>query len=491
VDPAWSTGSTVVPAALSLRTRALTYQCSIAVAGRRSCYDDLVREAEVRGVHDRPGVVVAAALTTALVPVGWLRHRNAWSGGLDLGIFDQAVWLLSEGRAPDVTINGRSIFADHLSPVLGLFVPLYVLAATPLWLLAGQAAALGLAVVPLRRLARDRGVDVRAVTAAYVVSAPMLAAAIFDFHPSTVAVLPLAWLVASLEATERRPVLLAAVGVLLCRADLGWIVAATAIAAPTRHRRPLLIVGVVGVAAGFAVPALFGAEGTFEIHYGHLGDSPTDALAAPWRAIEAFAAKDLATVFLWLIGCGMLVLLAPRWLAAILIAGVPVLASRWPGTEDPFTHYGAPLVPLILAGAIAGLATHHRRADARVLVGGALVATLLAGPLSPKAPEPYSVTTVFTQNFDGHLDDALRGIHPDEPLAASNRVLPHVSQRDDVYGFPIPFVTSDLAVLYGGADAEAAERIRVVIGRSEEDRAQMEELGFEVEDLGGIVVGRR
>jgi uncharacterized membrane protein len=313
---------------------------------------------------------------------------------------------------------------------------------------------------------------------------------VFDFHPSTLAVLPLAWLVVAVQHDDRRPVVLAALAVVLCRADLGWLVAATALAARPRHRGLLVATGVAGVVLGSIVPAALGGEGTFEIHYGQLGDGPLEVVTHPWRLLTAFAVADARTVFLWALGVGLLVVLSWRWSLAVLVGGLPVLLSRWPGTEDPYFHYGAPLVPLLLAGAVAAMASGHRRANPKVLVAGAIVTTLLAGPLSPKVPEPYSVATVARENFDGHLDDALAAVDDDEPVSATNRAIPHLSHRTLVYGFPIPFVSGELSVLYGAADAAVAEQIHVVIGRPA-DREQMERFGFDVEDLGGILVGTR
>lgn len=449
-------------------------------------------DAAARRRRDGAGAVAAVALTVALLAAGWLRHRNGWTGGLDLGIFDQGLWLLSEGLAPEVTINGRNLFADHLSPVLLAFVPLYVVAATPAWLLAAQAASIGAGVLPLRRLARRRGVDVAAVTVAYAISAPLLAAAFFDFHPSTLAVAPLCWLVASVGDDDRRPVAVAAVLVLLCRADLGLVVAALAIPARPRHRVPLLVIGALGVASGAAVPALLGGEGTFEVHYGHIADSPSGVLRQPWRLLTGFSAEDLATLFLWALA-GALVVFAPRWAVATLVAALPVLLSRWHGTEDPWFHYGAPFVPLVLAGSVEGLRSAHRWARPRTVVVAAVVAAVVSSPFAPHAPEPYSVATVVDANFDGHLDEAVAAVPDGAPVSATNFYLPRLSHRRSVYGFPIPFAGGDLAVLYGGADAGAAERIRVVLGRSDEpsDRARMVEHGFDVEAIGPVLVGRR
>lgn len=457
------------------------------------CYERGV--ASPRAAGDRAGWIAGGVLAVALTLLGWVRHRNGWSG-IDMAVFDQGVWKLSRGEAPDVTVNGRSLFADHVSPILVLFAPLYRLATTPVWLIAAQAGALGAGLPAIRRLARRAGASVAAFTIAYVLSAPLLAAGIADIHPSTMAVAPLAWLLVGFRGDSRRPVVAAIAGIAVCRADLGWVVAATALVAPRRHRPLVVALGLGATAVGYLVPSLLGSEATFPVHYGHLGDSPGDVLSHPWRLLSGFTAKDLQTVALWLLPTGFATALAPRWLAATLLAGAPVLLSQWPGTQDPFTHYGAPLVPLALGGAITVLARQPAPPSGRTVVSprlvlaGAVAATALAGPLSPKAPEEYSAFDVLTANFDGHLDDALAAVGPGAPVAAVPQVLAQLTHRDLAYGWPIPFRTVGLSILYGGADPEVAARIRVVIA-GPGDRAEMESYGFRVEDVGPLSVGRR
>ena len=429
-------------------------------------------------------------LAAVLTVVGWIRHRNGWSGALDLGIFDQGVWLLSRGLAPEVTVNGRNLFADHLSPVLVLFAPLYRVMATPVWLIAGQAVSIAVGLPAMRRFAATRGVDPRPVTFAWVVAAPLLAAAVFDFHPSTLAVGPLAWLLVALDLDRRWPVVLAAAAVLLCRADLGWVVASTAIVAPPRFRRDLIVLGAGGVVLGWIIPSMLGAEGTFPVHYGQLGDSPADALTHPWRLLTALSAADLRTYALWTMAGGFLVFGAPRWAITVAVAGLPVLLSDWSGTESPQYHYGAPTLPLVLAGSVVALSSGASWAKPRYLVFGALAATLVAGPLSPKAEGAYSFWEITTPRVGDELDRALAAVDDDQPVSAVNRVLPHLTHREAAYGWPLPFRSTSLSVLYGGADAETARSIEVVIA---EDNAtdELEALGFEVEDLGRLVIGRR
>ena len=70
--------------------------------------------------------VVTARMVTSDVVYALARHDRYVTTGFDLGIFDQAVWLMSRGRAPFVTTIGIDVFADHVSPVLLAFVPLLV-----------------------------------------------------------------------------------------------------------------------------------------------------------------------------------------------------------------------------------------------------------------------------------------------------------------------------------------------------------------------------
>src|SRR6266508_1911502 len=108
----------------------------------------------------RPTVAVAlaAVVYAALLSAASLaRHHAIRSGGYDLGIFDQAVWLLGHGHAPFSTIRGRDLFADHFQPALALLAPLGALGVTPAALLVLQALLLAAAAPVLYLLARARG----------------------------------------------------------------------------------------------------------------------------------------------------------------------------------------------------------------------------------------------------------------------------------------------------------------------------------------------
>lgn len=417
-------------------------------------------QATTRGL-DRGGLVAALLLAGALGTLGWVRHRNFWSGAFDLGIFDQAVWQLSEGRA-FVSLVDRNVFADHFSPVLLLFVPLYWVAATPLWLIGGQAAALGLTVLPLRALARDVQVPPWWATALVCGSAPVLSAATFDFHPSTLAVPWVAMMLLYARRDHRFWALVAAAAVVLCRADLSLVLVAAAVVAGPRTRVPLALTGFVGAAVGSALPSLFGETNGWTLHFGHLGSSPVDALLHPWDLVGALLSdgsiRPLAT---WVLAAGCLVVLRPRWMLALVVAGLPVLLSSWGATALPWFHYGAPMAPIAIGGTIVSLDPRLQpwRVLAQfrpvILAGGVLVAVAVASPLSASTPDQFRLWDVLRPSPGRDSTAAVTLVRDGDVVSADNQLVPHLSHREQIFMFPLPFAMAE-GFLQGSAEPDLA-----------------------------------
>src|SRR3546814_20359586 len=70
----------------------------------------------------------------------------------DLGIWDQAVWLLAHGESFD-TIRGLHVFGFHASPALYLYVPFFWLGAGPKLLTVPMAVLIGAGDVAAFRIA--------------------------------------------------------------------------------------------------------------------------------------------------------------------------------------------------------------------------------------------------------------------------------------------------------------------------------------------------
>ena len=450
--------------------------------------------------RDRNGFVAGGLLAISLAAVSVLRAHNHWAGGLDLGLFDQSVWLMSKGSAPDVTFLQGSIFADHVSAVLLLFVPLYLITATPVWLLVGQAVAIGATIVPVRRMARCLGAPGWIATFATVASAPLLAAAVFDFHPLVLAVPGVAWLLVGALEDDRRTALLAVAWIAFCRADAGFVAVGVAILASTHLRWRLIAAGLTSAAAGLAIPHLFGEpRQTFGRYYSDLGDSPVDALIHPWRVASAMVDGSFSsTLIIWLLPVLFLPVLRPRWAAALVVGGSPLLLSSWPGISLPWFHNASVIAPVAIGGALASIAglrdDSHRRLAVVSLCAGTVVALAMQSPLAPRAPIAVRIPDVLRTN-GARVDETIALVSDDVSVAAPNQFAALLAHRRVVYVLPCPFPSliddEDDEGIIDICDGRTArpELVLAETFRSEGLRA----LGYDVEPAPtpGIVVGRR
>ena len=68
---------------------------------------------------------VTALMALWMFAITWLRHRAWFSQNYDIGIFDQAMWLISHFREPFVTVRVINIFGDHANFALIILAPFY------------------------------------------------------------------------------------------------------------------------------------------------------------------------------------------------------------------------------------------------------------------------------------------------------------------------------------------------------------------------------
>lgn len=387
-------------------------------------------------------------LAGGLFVVSWLRHQHHWTG-FDLAIFDQGAWQLAHGR-DHISLVERHVMADHFSPVLYAFGALYRLVPTTAWLFAAQGLALGATVLPMRAVARHFDQPAGRATGLVALSSPLLAAGLFDFHPATLAVPFLAGTLLFALQGRLAATTIAAIAAVLCRADLALVLFGIAIVAAPRARWRLVAVGAVAAAVSAVVPGRFGETNGWAPHFGHLGETPVQAVLHPWDVVaELLSVSSLSTLVLWVVASGVAIVLRPRWLLALVVAGLPVLLSRWEGTELPWYHYGAPMAPLAMGGTLAGLALAASRGDRwaqRIKVlwwSGPVLVLLLASPLSLLAPDSNRVWRVAFGDDGRDVAGAVALVGARESLSADQRALSQLSQRERAYLYPIPFATAD------------------------------------------------
>jgi uncharacterized membrane protein len=421
-----------------------------------------------------------AVFVVAFVATTWTVHERFGTYGFDLGIYDQATWLLSRGRAPFVTVRGLDLLGQHAAYIMVLVAPLYRLWADPRLLLLLQVLFLALPAVVLYRLGgRHLGHPAAglAVAVAYLAYPGVQWAISWQFHPEAIAagLLALAVLAADRRRWPAMALWLALAA--LCGEEVGLVVAGFGLLLVVGgHRRVGWRTAGAGLAwflvATYVLVPLHAGRVTrlFETDYGIAGTGPWALVRAlptmAGHALQTGMANDglfyLLLVFLPLLG---LPLLAPRWLLPVAPPLLLNLAAIQPEHHQLRFHYLATAAPLLAAGAVAGLAavrSARRRLLAPLLVLLVVVACLTSWRYGP-APWDRDPVAVPAGSADQVRRQALALVPEGAPVSAQYNLVPHLGHRDEVYEFPNPF----RAVNWGLAGDEhpqaTLERLRFVV----------------------------
>lgn len=377
------------------------------------------------------GLVFVVYLTAALA------RADRLEGGVELARSAQAVWQLAEGRAPETTVGGDLNYLALRLP-LGL-VPLAAVTRflpTVATLLAAQAAALALGVVPVWHLARKvanlRIGATAALVLVYAVHPAVAGLDLADFHPAALAVTPL--LVAAYAAERKRWTwfAVASVTAVSLSSELGLVIAVMGVTLMIERERRIGSIAVVAglawvVVAVFAVQGPLGTglvdAGAFEA-YGDTGlEVLIEMVRNPFRPVGDILTEENLRVTASVLGPLLfLPLLSLRKLAPALplqalyfVADAPLIGPDGGGRT-------AALVAFAFVAAPAALAKLGRRSIERVLVDRGLLTLLLAAGLaallttSPLAPHAEA------WRRDGRQEEARRAALAAVPPVVSVRV---------------------------------------------------------------------
>lgn len=391
------------------------------------------------------------AATYLLVLGGYTteRYLRFRSGTFDLGIFDQAVYLMSRGLNPFLTTRGVFVQEDHFQPILFLVAPLYYLWSSPVALLWLQTAILACGVWPAYRLARHHRLsegESLLMAGAYLCLPAIQYLNAFDFHPVSIMASTLIWALWFLESGCWWAYGLCLVLSLMCTEAAGFTVGLLAFNA-------LLIRGWRwgGATAALALAGLVVAKlsnGAFP----HSGMSPYAALYAQYGTSEVEVVTHLlrhplkvlaelstfGTAYFLMEICGSLAFLPVLSPVRLLPSTATLLGNllSWRQAQHSIAfHYGAALAPFYFWAAVSGLGRTRStfRKVCLLCVGAASLASLGFGPLG----SVHGGKFYFHQRIENRY---LEPIESGQVVSAGTQLGAHLSQRASLYLFPNPFV---------------------------------------------------
>jgi uncharacterized membrane protein len=387
------------------------------------------------------------------------RHNNFWTHDYDLGIFDQAVWLLSRAES-FITVRGLAVFGHHANLGFLFLVPFYWLGAGPNFLNLLMVGSLTLGAWPVFRYAAQllRN-EWLALVLAFAFLAHFTTSWIVNetFHPEVVAIAP--FLAAYVAATNDRWRSYATwlATALVWKEDIALAAFMLGLILVLRGKRKagLITMGVSAAWFLFAtqlmIPYFSGGGAFYDDFFGELGDRPTEiainAITDPGLVVGMLSQHDAIGYLRDLLApFAGVPLLSPLTLLIGLPQFLVNLLSVHSLSANIHAHYVAmPLAAAALA-MVEGVAFLRQLAWRRFLVGligAASLATAVAWSLFPiGARYDEGFWPLGGTDRRAILEEVIALPDDDDAIAATYNLVPHLTHRREIYTFPNPWIRS-------------------------------------------------
>lgn len=453
-------------AGTSARLHAVKELSWFSVKARLGGWGDII-VGRARTTHPAAWLVALAAVFFAATfgALGVQNHRNFGTWSYDMGIYDQATWLISRGDS-FMSVRGMDVWGHHVNLILLLLAPFYWFGAGPEFLYVVQACALALGAVPLYLIARDKfktpwmGLLFAVVYLMYV---PVQWISWAMFHPEALVIAPL--LYAWWFATKQRwgwcyaMVLLA----LSTREDtalavfmMGLVLLVYLRDAPDFRRVARKCVGLMAlglmwylVCTRVILPAFNDGKEPFYItyFYGNYGDSTPEILGTILREPDKVVSdavqhdrlvfyKQMSWPLGWVFLANPLALLMalPQLLASVI--GLSPYARM-----VKYQYTSVMIAPMMIASVHGAFMFWRFRVARTVLPLWMLLCSYTANVAWSPSELNKDAFAVWSQPHPRHesLRVALTYIPDGAAVTASYQLLPHLSHREHIYDWPNPF----------------------------------------------------
>ena len=383
-----------------------------------------------------------------------LKHSVYKSTAFDLGIFDQALYLISQGKAPFSSLTGWHILADHAAFILYPLSLLYWIYPDVHWLLMVQAIALSFACYPAFKLAlqagltRSQGMVVSTVCLLYPV---VFRINLFDFHPEVIALPSILWMVLAARSRHIGAFCIALLITLGCKDALSLTVAAIGlwmIFFETRKKYGFLSfsAGIAWffIASKVVIPTFYPEEvvsvSRYLDRYSELGGSAQEILQNTFvqpqlMLSRIFSFETFGYLFLLCLPVIYIFLAGNMSPLLQLVPAVPTLIMNILANSDAGVHrdlayqYSLPIIPFLLLAVIACFQERHfsffsgRRGRITIITWAVASFLILARPIS------------FFESYNDSIDrlqateQAVARVRGDGSVLTTAEIVPHLSHR--------------------------------------------------------------
>ena len=402
---------------------------------------------------------------------GLSRYRTFHNRTFDLALYARQAWGLAHGDYWDPIVDCHFL-GTHVALVLwplGLLGRVF--GVVPV-LIVAQALALALAALPLAQIGArrfgDRGAWIAG--AAWLLYPNLGHVASYEFHPGSLAMLPLAYALDALDRGRAGRYAACSLSILLCRADfalLGLVLGAAGMFwTRPRSRQWLQVGGLIALTSLAYLLVQFllfkrlypASASSYDLHFPKWGGSPFGVLPAllhqPGLVRDHFLQPAKLTYVLRVLApLALLPLVSPRWLwfAAPFLAINSI--SSFPTTVELYSHYLTPAVPALVAGAVDGwsrLCARFPAARVRQLAWVALGTSLGFWSVRNGGlpwSRDFDAAAFVADAYTAEAKRTLAVVPRNASVQAPDPLLPHLAERSELYRAPPPDLGAQVVVL--------------------------------------------
>ncbi len=382
-------------------------------------------------------IVVCCILSFFLFVCSFLRHQLFNSNVADLGLFDQWIWLMSQGIQPISSMAQVHFLADHAAWVVYFMAPIYKILPTVNWLFLTQALALSFTAVPLWRLSLQAKLNRQLcwlICLIWWLQPVVFNVNLFDFHPEVWAMPALAYSYLMLRKGNILAWFLFIVFVIGCRDGMVLIVAGISIDQfIRRHWKIALFSALISFGWFFFI--------TFSLfpYLKNFSDGMAGATESNISTISRFISSPLQEILSidLLGGLSYLVLISiafiPFWnrrAFPTLAAWIPLLAlnfiSQNPSFRTLIHQYNLPIALIGVISIIDSLTINNNKISFNKLIWISVCWFLLA--------KPYFFTGPYLSRIPElrQLKEAISLVPDDADVLTTSYIAPHLSHRKNI-----------------------------------------------------------
>lgn len=405
--------------------------------------------------------------TSILSMVSISNYNRFFYSAFDIGIFDQGLWLLSQGKDPFVTVRGLNLFGDHIQFISVFVAPIFWIWNDTRILLIFQSAILASGAIPLYLIAKEKFKN-KWIPLTFIISyllyPPLYYINLENFHLVSIAVPILFFAFYFLMKRKYLPFLIFIGLALITREELTLTALAIGIYAFFKYDRKIgTVVILSSLAWMFLIFSLIFPYYTpfFNPNIRRGGDvlgSVKEIITNPRFILSLNTAENRNYLFDIFSPVAFISFLNPQTLF-LALPGIGInLIAAWPYAHSIHYHYTYAIIPFIFISVVYSFSfikdfIFKRRLAKElffmfliILMISSLVGNVNIGPDSTSVKKNSIDDIIKKFNQLGETDkaryEAISLIPKDSTVSATYLFVPHLSHRKIIYMFPNPFKES-------------------------------------------------